>query len=80
MIDKYWDEKRAAQKKAKEAEARATMSMKIAEQFEWQLKFLRRNLEAKMEAMNIPHGFACLQTSLQSYNRATQVMDQGNSY
>ena len=64
MIDRYWDDKRAAEKKARQADEQAFQSMKKARQFEWQLKFLRRNLEAKMEAMDIPHGFACLQTSL----------------
>lgn len=82
QLDKYWQEKQAAQKSRFEAESRAREAEARARKTQWHLNFLRRNLEAKMEAMDVPHGFACLQTSLQSfdYKRASRVLVLGNNY
>ena len=75
-LDSVFMDRIAAQKSRYEAEKKAREAEARTKKVEWQLNFLRRNLEAKMEAMDVPHGFACLQTSLQSwdYHRATEVI------
>ena len=81
-LHKHCDEKRAAQKEAREAEERATAATAQAEELKGQLKHLRENLESKLEALGLSHGHAVLQSSLYSwdYGRVDRAIQEGNEY
>ena len=82
MMDKYWAEKRAAEKDAQEAKEREEAANARAREIEMKYNMLRVNLEYKLQSLGMEEGFSRFMTSIYGldYQGALGIINEAGSH